>query len=174
MYEIEHLDVLSPSVRTTLLLGPFRVGLTRRQASLDATDRTVASPCRVLTLRFDAGRFPPTPAACYRASWQLAGCAKALMQLVGTRWRRPPSRLRRTHDTLAILADDGQSGWLIRCFELQRPVGTMQVVMLHIASIEGPGPGGRGRRSAASPGTGHGRCQPSVRRRRSLWVPGRV
>jgi hypothetical protein len=25
------------------------------------------------TLRFDAGRFPPTPAACYRASWQLPG-----------------------------------------------------------------------------------------------------
>ncbi len=27
----------------------------------------------LLTLRFDAGRFPPTPAACYRASWQLPG-----------------------------------------------------------------------------------------------------
>jgi hypothetical protein len=25
------------------------------------------------TLRFDTGRFPPTPAACYRASWQLPG-----------------------------------------------------------------------------------------------------
>ena len=25
------------------------------------------------TLRFDAGRFPPTPTACYRASWQLPG-----------------------------------------------------------------------------------------------------
>ena len=25
------------------------------------------------TLRFDAGRFPPTPAVCYRASWQLPG-----------------------------------------------------------------------------------------------------
>ncbi len=25
------------------------------------------------TLRFDAGCFPPTPAACYRASWQLPG-----------------------------------------------------------------------------------------------------
>jgi hypothetical protein len=26
-----------------------------------------------LTLRFDAGRFRPTPAACYQASWQLPG-----------------------------------------------------------------------------------------------------
>ena len=26
-----------------------------------------------LTLRFDAGRFPPTPAACYRAPWRLPG-----------------------------------------------------------------------------------------------------
>jgi len=26
-----------------------------------------------LTLGFDAGRFPPTPPACYRASWQLPG-----------------------------------------------------------------------------------------------------
>ena len=25
------------------------------------------------TLRFDAGRFPPTPAACYRAPWRLPG-----------------------------------------------------------------------------------------------------
>ncbi len=25
------------------------------------------------TLRFNAGRFPPTLAACYRASWQLPG-----------------------------------------------------------------------------------------------------
>ena len=26
-----------------------------------------------LTLGFDAGRFPPTPPVCYRASWQLPG-----------------------------------------------------------------------------------------------------
>ena len=30
-------------------------------------------PKGLLTLRFDAGRLPPTPAACYRASWQLPG-----------------------------------------------------------------------------------------------------
>ncbi len=30
-------------------------------------------PTGLLTLGFDAGRFPPTPPACYRASWQLPG-----------------------------------------------------------------------------------------------------
>ncbi len=39
------------------------------------TLRTARSlpPQGLLTLRFDAERFPPTPAACYRASWQLPG-----------------------------------------------------------------------------------------------------
>ncbi len=35
-----------------------------------------------LTLGFDAGRFPPTPPACYRASWQLPG--PDLHRLAGT------------------------------------------------------------------------------------------
>ena len=30
-------------------------------------------PKGLSTLGFDAGRFPPTPPACYRASWQLPG-----------------------------------------------------------------------------------------------------
>jgi hypothetical protein len=30
-------------------------------------------PTGHLTLGFDIGRFPPTPPACYRASWQLPG-----------------------------------------------------------------------------------------------------
>ena len=30
-------------------------------------------PEELSTLGFDAGRFPPTPPACYRASWQLPG-----------------------------------------------------------------------------------------------------
>ncbi len=47
--------------------------LTTRQASLHATDRPVAPPVGLLTLGFDAGRFPPTPPVCYRASWQLPG-----------------------------------------------------------------------------------------------------
>jgi hypothetical protein len=57
-----------------LLLSPPAGGvLTTRQASLDASDRSVAPPVGLSTLRFDPGRFPPRPAACYRASWQLPG-----------------------------------------------------------------------------------------------------
>src|SRR5215211_3521180 len=74
-------------LRARLLLGPFRVGLTTRQASLHAADRTVAPPTGALTLRFDAGRFPPTPAACYRASWQLPG--RDLHPLAVTSLRTP-------------------------------------------------------------------------------------
>jgi hypothetical protein len=47
--------------------------LTTRQASLDAADRTVASPKGLLTLGFDPARFQTEPPACYRASWQLPG-----------------------------------------------------------------------------------------------------
>ena len=47
--------------------------LTTPQASRHATDRSVAPPQGLSTLGFDAGRFPPTPPACYRASWQLPG-----------------------------------------------------------------------------------------------------
>ena len=56
-------------------LSPFpapRAGtLTARQASLDATDRSVAPPEGLLTLGFDPARFQTEPPACYRASWQL-------------------------------------------------------------------------------------------------------
>ena len=44
-------------------------------------------PQGLLTLRFDAGRFPPTPAACYRASWQLPG--RDLHPLAVTSLRTP-------------------------------------------------------------------------------------
>ena len=47
--------------------------LTARQASLDATDRSVAPPQGLLTLGFDPARFQTEPPACYRASWQLPG-----------------------------------------------------------------------------------------------------
>jgi hypothetical protein len=50
---------------------PLRVGLTRLQGSRDAAGWPVASPKGLLTLRFDAERFPPTPAACYGAPWRL-------------------------------------------------------------------------------------------------------
>ena len=54
--------------------SPHGVGITPRQASLDATDRSVAPPLSGLsTLGFDAGRYPPTPPACYQAPWRLPG-----------------------------------------------------------------------------------------------------
>src|SRR6266496_3251417 len=46
-------------LRARLLLGPFRVGLTTRQASLDATDRTVASPYRAFDAALRRRAFPP-------------------------------------------------------------------------------------------------------------------
>ena len=42
-----------------------------RQASLDATDRSVAPPKGLSTLGFDPTRFQTEPPVCYRASWQL-------------------------------------------------------------------------------------------------------
>lgn len=51
----------------------FEGALTRRQNSRHAADRYFAPPKGLSTLRFDAGRFPPTPAACYRAPWRLPG-----------------------------------------------------------------------------------------------------
>jgi hypothetical protein len=51
---------------------PLWGGLTRLQGSLDAAGWSVAPPLKGrLTLRFDAGRFPPAPAACYGAPWRL-------------------------------------------------------------------------------------------------------
>jgi hypothetical protein len=58
-----------PSLSPTQRAGP----LTTRQASRDATDRSVASPTGLLKLGFDPARFQTEPAACYRASWQLPG-----------------------------------------------------------------------------------------------------
>ena len=57
------------------LLPPLRTGpLTTPQASLHATDRTVAPPVTgPLTLGSDPARFQTKPPACYRASWQLPG-----------------------------------------------------------------------------------------------------
>ena len=51
-----------------------RAKLTGRQDSLHATDRTARTPpTGRLTLGSDAGRFPPTPPACYPAPWHLPG-----------------------------------------------------------------------------------------------------
>ena len=52
----------------------YRAGeVTTRQASLHATDRSVARPPGRLTLGFDPARFQTDPPACYRAPWRLPG-----------------------------------------------------------------------------------------------------
>jgi hypothetical protein len=53
--------------------SPSGVAITRRRDSLHATDQSVAPPTGLLTRRFDARRFPRTPAVCYRAPWRLPG-----------------------------------------------------------------------------------------------------
>src|SRR3954451_24577695 len=57
-----------------LSLDPPRRARSRR-GRLRLTLRTArALPLKgLVTLHFDAGRFPSTPAACYRAPWQLPG-----------------------------------------------------------------------------------------------------
>jgi len=55
------------------LFRPKTVALTARQASLEATDRSLAPPKGLSTLGFDPTRFQTEPPACYRASWQLPG-----------------------------------------------------------------------------------------------------
>jgi hypothetical protein len=65
---------LMEGARHSLIPTRRRAKLTTPQASLHATDRIVAPPLTgLLTLGFNAGRFPPTLPACYRASWQLPG-----------------------------------------------------------------------------------------------------
>src|SRR6266498_1756670 len=55
-------------------------------------------PTGLWTLRFDAGRFPPTPAACYWASWQLPRSDSHRLASTGLRvglFLRPPPLLTR-------------------------------------------------------------------------------
>jgi hypothetical protein len=59
-------------------------------------------PKGLSTLRFDAGRFPPTPAACYRASWQLPG--PDLHRLADTSLRTVTSPRDTSHDDHARAA----------------------------------------------------------------------
>ncbi len=98
-----------------------RAKLTGRQDSLHATDRTARTPpTGRLTLGSDAGRFPPTPPACYPAPWHLPGpdshrqadaslCPDQILEgITSERWAhdgalpvvRPP-RTRRRHDVCA-------------------------------------------------------------------------
>jgi hypothetical protein len=55
---------LDPLARARSRRGRLRVML--------RTAQSLPQP-GLLTLHFDAGRFPPTPAACYRAPWRLPG-----------------------------------------------------------------------------------------------------
>lgn len=65
---------LMEGARHSLIPTQRRATLTTPQASRHATDRIFAPPFTgLLTLGFDAGRFPPTSPVCYRASWQLPG-----------------------------------------------------------------------------------------------------
>ena len=65
---------LMEGARHSLIPTQRQAILTTPQASLHATDRIIAPPLTgLLTLGFNAGRFPPTLPACYRASWQLPG-----------------------------------------------------------------------------------------------------
>ena len=50
------------------LNGAQQEALTTRQASLNATDRSVAPPTGLSTLGFDPARHQTEPPACYRAS----------------------------------------------------------------------------------------------------------
>ena len=67
-----HLQDLTPSIAFALLLRarlplvPSRGWTTPRQASLHAADRRLLPPTWLSTLGSDAGRFPPTPPACYQ------------------------------------------------------------------------------------------------------------
>src|SRR5215218_4813103 len=63
-----------------------------RHGRLRLTLRTARSlpPKGLSTLGFDAGRFPPTPPACYRASWQLPGPDSHRQATTSLCWIRSP------------------------------------------------------------------------------------
>ena len=75
LQDLHRFHGLRPERRGSALPFPALAGtFTARQASLDATDRSVAPPFTgLLTLGFDPARFQTEPPACYRASWQLPG-----------------------------------------------------------------------------------------------------
>jgi hypothetical protein len=89
------------------LLPPKRVGpLTTLQTSLDAADRSVASPKGLLTLGFDPTRFQTEPPVCYRASWQLPGPDSHRQATTSTNHKTTPlhhevtSQFRWAHESL--------------------------------------------------------------------------
>jgi hypothetical protein len=63
---------LRPEGRGSALPFPACAGtFTARQASLNASDRSVAPPIGLLTLGFGLARFQTKPPACYWAPWRL-------------------------------------------------------------------------------------------------------
>jgi hypothetical protein len=82
----------TPEIRTPLALD-------RRHHGRDQATR-----CSPKTLDFDAGRFPPTPPACYRVSWQLPGpdsqrqATTSLRTAINHLHGQPPSSAGRTND----------------------------------------------------------------------------
>src|SRR3954454_262160 len=73
------------------LFRPKTVALTARQASLEATDRSLAPPKGLSTLGFDPTRFQTEPPACYRASWQLPGRDSHPLATASLSWIRSSS-----------------------------------------------------------------------------------
>jgi hypothetical protein len=64
---------VTDAARLSLPPARRRAQLTTRQASPNATDRSLAPPKGLSTLGFDPTRFQTKPPACYQASWQLPG-----------------------------------------------------------------------------------------------------
>src|SRR6266571_1294060 len=82
---------LMEGARHSLIPARRRAKFTTPQASLHATDRIIAPPITgLMTLGFNAGRFPPTLPACYRASWQLPGPDSHRQATTSLRTRRTP------------------------------------------------------------------------------------
>ena len=92
----------------------------------NVTDRPVAPPTGLLTLGFDAGRFPPTPPACYPAPWRLPGpdfhrlADASLRSDQVTRWHhlRIPG-----HTKWRLGRGSRQRGRSQRCLNHRRPGG---------------------------------------------------
>ena len=74
LQDLHRFHGLHPEGRGSALPYPACAGtFTARQASRNATDRSVAPPEGLLTLGFDPARFQTEPPACYRAPWRLPG-----------------------------------------------------------------------------------------------------
>jgi hypothetical protein len=91
-----------------------------------------------LTLGFDAGRFPPTPPACYRASWQLPGPDFHRQATTSFRTARTPLR----HGVTSCSAGRTKSGSLAphQQTSLNIVVTGTDVAVAHVMGDGGCGP----------------------------------